>query len=294
VTYYPQSASGLNYITYPVATTPNTITTITSSASTNTKGSYAEIVASTGFACNSLYVAVPTTAPDNQYYLLDIATGAAAAETVVIQDMILNGLNNTSADGGSLTFYPLAIAASTRISGRCQCSVASQTLGVAVTLVAAGDTPGCASFVANGAATGTSQGTTIDPGAVADTKGAYSVLTASLAAVAQYMTLMFTPNANSVPNNFIWAVDLATGAAASEVILIPDMRIRAATTTPTKLTGYLYHFPTYIAASTRLAMRASCSGTDTTDRKFQTAAYTATAPAETSGGESAAAFFGAF
>ena len=48
--YYPQSATGLNAISYPSG---NAQTTVTASGSTNTKGSYTDIAASAAFACCS-------------------------------------------------------------------------------------------------------------------------------------------------------------------------------------------------------------------------------------------------
>lgn len=290
MTFYPQSASGLNYITYPAGPTAAG-TTITSGAA-NTKGSYTELAASSAFACNGVYIEVlASTLSTGRRFLLDIATGAAASESVVIPNIIVEGgLGTSSLQGGVTIYFPLAIASGTRISARCQDSTGSGTIIMAITLIAAGDTPGCAAFTANGANTGTSAGASIDPGGTVDTKGAYTELVASTAAVSQYAVLVIHGAANSAPAGYQWAIDIATGAAASEVVLAPDLR--NGTSTSGGKIARSFSFPTYIAASTRIAVRASCNGNDATDRLFQCALYTSVAPAESVGGAFSAAYVG--
>src|SRR4029077_8721859 len=136
--FYPQTAAGLNYITYPAGPTVAG-TTVTANAAADTKGSYAQIVASSAFACNSVIIDVQfTAAAVGRQYRLDIATGAALSETVVVADLLAEGTNAaTSVIGGTYTL-PLAIPSGTRISARCQCSTGAATLSVTITLISAG------------------------------------------------------------------------------------------------------------------------------------------------------------
>ena len=283
--YYPQSATGLNYVTYPAG--PNPLATlVSSSASANTKGSYAEIVSATGFAANGVWVEVQTSTASGTggQVLLDLAVGAAGSEVVVIPNLMIAGpFGTTSIQGSFIAFFPLAIASGARVAARMQDSLGTGTARIGITLVAAGDTPGCSSFVAYGVDTSTSVGTSIDPGASANTKGSYVQLTASTSAVCQYAVLVTNGRANTAPSAAVWAMDLATGGAGSESVLARDLR-GGATPDPGHWTAPAFSFPTYIAASTRLSVRASCNITDATDRLFRAAIYLATAPAEPSGG----------
>lgn len=294
MTYYPQSAVGLNYITYPPGPTA-VPATVTSDAAANTKGLYTELAASTAFACNSIYVEITTsTLSTARRFLLDIAVGAASSEAVVIPNIIVEGgLSGSSPKGGFSAFFPLAIASGARISARCQDSSGGGTLSVAVTLIAAGDTPGCAAFTAHGADTATSNGVQVDPGATINTKGAYAELSASLGANAQYAVMIFHSNANTAPASANWSVDLATGAALSEADLVKDVRFSMGAGNEGFLSAKSYSFPTFIASGTRVSMRASCSVNDATDRLFRAALYTSVAPAEpSSGGAFSAAYIG--
>jgi hypothetical protein len=292
MTYYPQSTAGLNYKTYPVGPTA-TSTTVTSNASANTKGSYTEIIASADFTANGVWIEFPAILLANRTFLVDIATGAAASESVVIPNLMVETNNNNSIHGHYAVFFPLAVASGARVAARCQDSTGSGTISVAITLVAAGDVPGCAAFTAYGVNTATSLGTSVDPGGTINTKGAYSEITSSLSAIAQYAVLLFSGGGNTAVQSFQWAVDLATGAAASEVVLVPDLRTSASNSASAIQPKY-YGFPIYIAASTRVAVRASCNGNDATDRLIQCALYTSVAPSESSGGGGGSfTFFGA-
>jgi hypothetical protein len=293
---YPQSAAGLGYITYPVGPTTTGVT-LTASASANTKGSYTEIAASSSFACTAVQVHILlTTSTDGLQFLTDIATGAGGAESVVIPDIILDNPINTggSSFGSGFWVLPLAIAASTRIAGRIACSTGSSTAVIVVTLTAAGGQPGITSFTNYGSASGDSGGTAIDPGGSAETKGAYVELSASTGAIIQALTSMYSLGGNTGAQSARWAIDVATGAGGAEAVLIPDLRLSCRDIPNALSSGALmprsHSVLTYIAASTRLAVRASCNITDATDRLFDIALLAGTAPAETSGAGGSFAF----
>jgi hypothetical protein len=287
---YPQNTTGLNYITYTAGPTVNGALA-TGAAGANTKGSYVEVAASTAFESNRSVIAAQATNSGGVRHLLDIATGAAASESVIIPDILIEGAMNTSESAAAGYPFPCAIAASTRIAARSQGSTGSTGVRIAITLMAAGGVPGIATFTNYGSNTGDSGGVTVDPGGTANTKGAYAQITASTSAVVQWLIVMFGYGGNTAPNNSRWAVDVATGAAASEVVLIPDLRTSGHPANAAH--PACYELMTYIAASTRIACRSSCSINDATDRLLDIALLTATAPAEAAaGGTSAYASFG--
>lgn len=286
MSHYPQSASGLNYISYPAGPTPVGLT-LTANASANTKGSYSEFVSSTPFAANQMYLFVWNTDNAVRQFLFDIATGGVGAETDILPNLSADGTSTTSSIYGFGLYgpFPVAIPAGTRISGRCQCSTGSETMNVQIVLVAAGDTPGVSSAVNYGAETANSGGTQLDPGGSANTKGAYTELTSSTSAVAQWVMLIFTIGHSSVSSVF-WLVDLATGAGGAETPLIIDIPVASVANAGAQpsMQPRTYAFLTYIPASTRLAARCSCSTATATVRLLDVVVLAATAPAESAAG----------
>jgi hypothetical protein len=287
VAYYPQSATGLSYQTAPTTAGPTAVT-VTASGSTNTKGIYATAMASATATSNFLALSL-IFAGSVARYLLDVAIGAAASEVVVIPNLVLDRTSATNGFGDNqMIVFPLAVASGARIACRVASSAGSATQAVVVTIAASGDVVGIGSFVNYGATTADSGGIAVDPGAVIDTKGAYSQLTASTSAVAQWMHITVTQSGNTTPAvGAFWSIDIATGAAASEVVLIPSLIVgaNASQQVPKSLGGFL----TYIATSTRIAARASCSNNDATDRLIDVAILAGTAPVESSGGGAFAA-----
>lgn len=281
--YYPQDATGLNYITYPVGPTASEAV-LTASASANTKGSYTEIIASLGFTCNA---AIATTtfqgaSAAGRQLLIDIATGAGGAETVVVPNLISDSNLTATSHAPGTYFLPLSVTSGTRIAARNQANTTgSQTTQIALTLIAAGGVDGITPFVNYGADTSDSGGLEVDPGGAANTKGSYAELTASSSAVAQFLLLMVTLRGNTGASSGRWLVDIATGAAASEVVLIPDVRVSVGLGA-NEINPRSQPFLTYIAAGTRIAVRASSSITDATDRLIDVALLAGTAPAESS------------
>jgi hypothetical protein len=282
VSYYPTSATGLNYVTAPPGPTASIVVTLTASGSTNTKGAFAELTSSLGFTCNFLELGWVSATVGGVSFLWDIAIGAAASEVVLIPDLLAD-YSGSSLCMGTLETIPCGITSGTRVSARCQCSTASATLSAYAAFAATGGVPGVVSFVNYGSLTATSKATTIDPGGSANTKGSYSQLAASTSAVVQSLLVTLSLNVNSAPSTFLWAADVAIGASASEVVLIPDFRTRCFVATGMALVPMSRHFLTYIAGSTRIAMRASCSGTDATDRVISASLNAGVSPGESGG-----------
>lgn len=284
--YFPQSATGINAVSYPVGPTALSLQLTTGSA--NAKGAYSQFVASSGFACTQVQVLLTNSSGTNgAQFLCDIATGAAASETVVIPNiMAANSTTSAASQLGGLYNLPLGIATATRIAARAQSSSATQTLGVSITLLVGGGCPGITTFTDYGTNTGTSGGTSVDPGGSANTKGSFAQITASLSAVAQSLLVEQTLGSNTGAQTARWFIDVATDAAASEVVLIPDLEFWARDQGAAALATFppSRQFSTiYIAASTRVATRASCNITDATDRVIAMSMITGTAPAESSG-----------
>lgn len=280
---YPTSAAGLNYASYNDASSTPTGTSLTANASAHTKGVYSAFIASSGFDAQQITIEAITTSNAATDYLFDIATGAGGAEVVVIANIGATHFGSTS----SVAVWghweiPFAIAASTRISGRCQCSTGGDVIELVITLVGSNGAVGCTATETIGAVTGSTTLTQIDPGGTANTKGSYTALTASSGIIYQAIAPLFHEISHNTSGSVRWAVDIATGAGGAEVVLIPDLRLKSNTTW--LINGpSAYAFLTYIPASTRIAVRAACSVNTATLRLFNAGAVGSVAPAEAAG-----------
>ncbi len=237
--------------------------TITGAAGANTKGTYTQVTAATTFDSSRLYVGVIGGSVANQPYLLDIATGAGGAETVVVPDLQVP--TTAGGMGGYIIPVNVDIASGTRLSARVQSlSGGSDTLDI--WLMQEDRALGSlATPVQYGALTASSQGTQVDPGGSANTKGAYSQLTASTTANAAALVVIVTGNGNAAPTAANFNLDIATGAAASETVVIPDLSLHS----DSGGDGFLpavFEVNLSVASGTRLAARAMSSITDATDR----------------------------
>lgn len=238
--------------------------TLTASASANTVGAYVELVASLPADIKGIYVSTTGTSIANLRFLINLATGAAASEVVVVANLPVG--SNTVVGANMLGVYiPIALAAGARLSANCQCqSGTSRTIGLVIQTVSAS---GSAVPVTYGAVTASTQGTVVDPGATPDTKGAYVQLTAATSADLDYLIVLVTLGVNSAMSDGSFSLDLATGAALSETIILPDLTF--VTTTSEQCTPCVWAFPIDVPSGTRLSARAASTITDATDRLFE-------------------------
>lgn len=239
---------------------PTGFTTVTPSASANTKGVYTQLIAST--TNNTQAILIEITAVENNIsnfsFLVDISTGAAASEVVLIPNVIAEAGAQFSVDVTSV-LVPISIPAGTRIAARAQTNsgAGTNTVGVKLTLFQGGF--GAVGVDAIGASTATSLGTLVTAGN--GSKGAYSQLTASSAH--NYKGLFFVLDTQAVALGSFptCAIDIATGAAASEVVLLPNFITLYLSTNFVPVTSPYY--PISISSGTRIAARAQCSGAAT-------------------------------
>jgi hypothetical protein len=270
---FPLLLDGQRFQDAGMVTGSTTGTALTHSGTANVKGGYTQLVASTPFDASGFLLSIVNDVSGAAVsYLLDLAVGAAAAEQVMIPNLLID----TASIASRLCVFcwiPLPIPAGSRISARLQNSTTTGTLAVGVMLIGGGlyGLPSGGQMSALGADTAASNGVVIDPGAVAHTKGSYGQLTASTPHAIRALLLAFGSNKNSVAGTNKWLVDVAVGAAASEQILFGNLLLTCGAERP--LPSLLGPLPCSIPAGVRLAARAQCSIIDTTDRKFAVVAY---------------------
>lgn len=151
--------------------TPSTTqwgTTVTAHATPHTKGSYAQLVASTTYESFGFWLAVAgsATSAARTDQLLDVAIGAAASEVVILSNLLV-GWRNLPTVAPYWVWIPLYIPKGTRVSARIQALITVDVLDVQIQLnEGANGMPGqiFSGCDAYGIDTATSQGTSHTPG----------------------------------------------------------------------------------------------------------------------------------
>lgn len=238
-------------------------TSVTGGAA-NTKGSYVQLTASTAIEADGFWLQVDGGSGIDDY-LFDIAVGASSSEV----DIISNYLATLRNLGGTVvSYWSIPIPVGTRISARVQETTGSVAARVSLTLVnwGQGKTASYGSVTTYGANTADSGGVQIDPGGVANTKGAYSEITSSTSKAHKAIAICIGGQDNAVRNAAGWYLYVAVGGAGSEVDIIDGLGLTVNTAGDMIAPNFYGPFPVNIPASTRLAVAAQCSDTDATDR----------------------------
>lgn len=147
------------------------LTTVTASASTNTKGAWTELVASSSYNTDGIYITISpgVSGASACSCLLDIGVGAAASEVVRIPNLLTS--RNTGNDTDRF-FFPIHIPSGTRISARLQSTTGSEVRYVGLNLSPSAMLPttGLQRVTAYGDNTADSGGTSASAGTTANTE----------------------------------------------------------------------------------------------------------------------------
>lgn len=234
---------------------------IAADAAANTKGVYAEVIASTDFHANFLIVSFANASAAVDA-LVDIAIGAAASETVILPNLYTY---NRAGQSPHSYMLPVNIPTGTRISARMQASTGATTMDIAIVLSAGDFLSGNFNYpLTYGENTGNSGGTNVDPGGTINTLGAYAQITASLTRDVNGLILVIDNNADNARTACQWLLNLARGGAGSEQVLAQFL-VGCDGTADMVLPAWFY-LPIFIPAGERLAAAAQCSINTAGDR----------------------------
>lgn len=252
--------------TYGVQSAASAGAAVATSASANTKGSWVEIITTTPYDAAGIFVTFYADSINPRDYLLDIGIGGSGSEVVLVPNIaysLIGSVRQTCS-----LFIPVAIAAGQRVSMRAQSSTGSQTLLAQIVLIGATLKSTELYQVAQslGSNTADSGGTSIDPGASTNTKGAYSELSAATSNKIDWVCILLGGQANSDRTTARWLFDVAIGGAGSEQVILADMQF-SCHSTPDAIVGW-YQLPLSIPRGSRVAARAQCDINDATDRLF--------------------------
>lgn len=247
---WPSSTLGFNQ-TGGTDTSTSLPATVTSSGTAHTKGAWTELIASSEFNATGLWLRVHNVRAGSGLSspgLIDIGVGAAASEQVIIENLFNNY------DVGPISYWlPLVIPYASRISVRWQTLALSATITVSCSLVSDG---GQAPTVATtyGADTATSGGVALPTGMAANTKSAWTQVTAAMTSPARYLVPLISPTSTDPGlNTTDMLFDFGIGAASSETLVLRDVPV-SSTNNET-----FFHpritVPVNIRAGSRLAVR---------------------------------------
>ncbi len=259
--------------------------TVAANASINTLGAWVQIIASTSADSVTLLVCISgfnNVGPDAG---VDIGVGSAGNEVMVAQQLsVCRKDNNGAAQGNYL--LPVSIPSGTRISARCQVNKINDGVKIAITTFDGAFTnfDGFAGVDPIGFSAATTLGTSVDPGAVLNTKGAYSQLIASTAKDYAGFIIAFDCQNQLTgisTDQVVIGVDISVGGAGSEVLLIPDVYLlknnETYTTPAANDVGTIPNntdvFWTPVPSGTRIAARARADSTTAVERVIGVTVY---------------------
>lgn len=249
-------------------------TTLTSDPSTTyTMGAWTQLIAATVQDANwaMFIIQIPrlTSGSTGTAVAVDVGCGAGGSEIEIVPNLSCSAFNVCVAT----YFLPLAIPAGTRLAARASSNVLSDSCTMQVLLFDdAYGSAGAGSSVDNyGFFTSLNIGTQVDAGGAANLKGPYFQIVASTTNdISGFFLAYDTQNLSGSASvtAIAWLLDISIGAAASEVVILPNLSMAGYfQTTSTEIfnnTSPYYAIP--IPAGTRIAARAQCSSAVTPER----------------------------
>jgi hypothetical protein len=234
--------------------------TVTASSSTNTKGSYAELVASTSYEYQQLLITIADADATTDDKLIDIAIGAGGSEKVIIQNIQVTCDDQVF----SYCIFDIKVPSGSRISARLQSTSGSATAYVSALGAVRNDFEGSYFITTIGANTADSGGTGVDPGGSFNTKGSWVELTASSTYNLRGFNLRSGKRANSADSAIGHLIDVGVGSAGSEKVIAADIGTFSSIIEKSDVASGPYYVG--IPAGSRVAVRAQASSADATDR----------------------------
>lgn len=239
-------------------------------AAINTKGAYTDIIASTTMAAGHLLVELQPSGITGGQALVDIAVGSAGSEDVIISNL---GVNTGSGFSVHSIIVPYSIPKGSTIRARYQRNNASLTMRCSVKVFGTLDPPHTSLITTYGADTATSRGTPITVGASANVKSSWVEVSAGTTVPHRWVLLHLGNQANTARTDAGYLVDIGIGSAGSEDIMIPDLLFLIDDALDEPNPNYIGPLPLHITEGTRIAVRASSTITDATDRLFDVILY---------------------
>ena len=247
-------------------------TTLDPGGIANTKGAWANLVASAPFNAAGFILTVhaDSLGPGIGSYLFDIGVGSGP--TIIVPNMLIGGTGDFSA----VAFIPIPVPAGGAIQGRAQSTntAADGNLIVQAILVRENFTmpQPFGAMIDYGAALADSGGTQVDPGTPANTKAAWSQIVA--ATVRDHNALMIALGGQALGKAAAdYLFDIGVGPAGAETVIIGN--INAITSAADDSPNPPWRGPFYVSvpSGSRLAVRAQSSDATSSRREIDVVLY---------------------
>lgn len=238
-----------------------------------TKGAWTQLVGATTNDASWVIVQASGMNGGGWTFAYDLAIGASGQEVPILQNLV------SEAYGPNCTtvLFPMSIRAGTRLSARASSNNGFDTAALQViclddSALSAGSCSGVDTYGFNSA---TNCGVAIDPGATANTKGAWNQISASVSNDLAGFFLCFDSQALSSGSNETPAtlVDVGVGTSGSEKVVLPNFALSGNTASPVHIPDVTPYIPVSIKAGSRIAVRAQCRTTTSPDRTFGATFY---------------------
>jgi hypothetical protein len=258
------------------STTGSSEGTVLTSGSANAKGSYSQLVASTSlatmFAQINWKVSADMGTLSGKVQAIDLAVGASGHEQVVLSNLVIHDGAATPSQGMTVGI-PLSIPAGSRVAARSQSSSASDLCAINVILFGGSlEFPTFEQIDTYGFNTGTTLGTSVDPGGTANTKGSYTQITSSTNRD-HFGLIIGVDDLNTSPGVADILLDIAVGASGSEKILISNYLLTSSGVTDCFSPQNSGVIPVQVPSGTRLSARAASTNTTSGTRKMGITLY---------------------
>lgn len=236
----------------------STVTTVTASTTVNTPGNWTQMYSATPFPASYIALFIGNSgilaSGVNSQTLFDIGVGLAGAEQLIVQDVAIGGTAQFAA-----WHFPLTVPSGSRLSMRLRSVTASKACLFGMMLYGGGSGIESGHLATTyGAVTATSRGTVLATPAAANTKSAWTVISAATTSPMRWMTIgTAAPNtATSAAANGL--MDIGVGAAGVESVLIADIPYRTSTAEDI-LAAWPMTYPVNLPAGVRLVARHQAS-----------------------------------
>jgi hypothetical protein len=248
------------------------VSSMTTPSTANVLTAWQEITPSTAHDTSWVMIRGFSWGIAGQEATLDIGVGAAGSEKVLIPNLLFfrsQGLLTTA------YMLPVAVPQGSRITARWRSQTTSAGLTFSIYLVGAGFVPSASFSTVRSWGNVANYGTTVDPGATANTLGVWEEMVASTEMDCRALCIGIGNAGNTTRLAARWDyLLLGVGAAGQEKVVIEIRNLCDANTgedAPQPASIPIY--PVNIPRGSRIAIRTQCTITDATDRLLRFMVY---------------------
>jgi hypothetical protein len=248
--------------------------TLVSGSSPFTKGAWTQVLSATTADTAWILVQCDGDSGGGVSFAYDLGIGPSGSEVTIVSNLVSSqdGVDNT------VFMFPLSIPAGTRIAARCSSDAGADSGQIKALLF---DDIACSAHAGSvvdtyGFNAATNNGVTVDPGAAANSPGAYAQITGSTTNDLAGFFLAFDgqglTGGSGVRIRLL--VDVAVGPSGSESIILPQFGlIYDSYGSPIHLPETTPYIPIQIRVGARIAVRAQANSAVAPDRKIGVTFY---------------------